>query len=283
MPLSYRALSQPAIEPVTLDLAKSHLRVDDGFTNDDGYISGLIIAARQLVEKSMNRAIFNRQMLLTLDYFPWPGWGTTGAASARDYFLMNYYQRLQIRLPLPSTVSVQSLTYLANDGVTVVTIDPSKYVVDTTSEPARISPVPGFTWPYQQNYIPGQVRVNYTAGTYEIAVTEPFTVPAAAPYTYTLQQAAALITFTGVTDSNNDPVTCTQVDGILTFDESLAGKSYTVSYTVNQCPMTIVQAMLLLISHLYEHREAVSQATMTVVPLAVESLLVGETVDSFDW
>ena len=58
------------------------------------------------------------------------------------------------------------MTYLAADGVTVLTIDPSNYVVDVTSEPARISPAPGFTWPYQQNYVPGQVRVNYTAGTY---------------------------------------------------------------------------------------------------------------------
>ncbi|HEV2324557.1 MAG TPA: head-tail connector protein [Terracidiphilus sp.] len=283
MPLSYRALSTPAIEPVSLDLAKRHLRVDDGMTDDDDYITALIIAARQAVEKLTNRAIYNRKMLLTLDYFPWPGWGSTTGSTAHDYFMHWYYRGLVIRLPLPGTVSVDLLTYLANDGVTVLTIDPSKYTVDTTSEPARIAPVPGYTWPYQTNFVPSQVRVNYTAGTYELAVSESFTVPAAAPYTYALTQASKLITFTGVTDGSGNPVTCTNVDGTLTFDASQAGKTLTASYTVDNCPQTIVFAMLLLIAHWYEHREAVSQATLTEVPLAVQSLLAGETMDSFGW
>jgi len=164
MPLSYRELSAPAIEPVSLDQAKLHLRVD--YDDDDDYITALIIAARQFVEKITHRAIFNRKMLLQLDYFPWPGWGSTTGSTAHDYFLHWYYRGLTIRLPFPATVSVESLSYLANDGATVITIDPSNYNVDLISEPARISPRPGYTWPYQQNYVPGQVRVNFTAGTY---------------------------------------------------------------------------------------------------------------------
>jgi uncharacterized phiE125 gp8 family phage protein len=164
MPLSYRELTAPAVEPVTLAQAKAHLRVD--FAEDDAYITALITAARQRVEKITNRAIFSRRMLLTLDYFPWPGWGSTTGSTAHDYFMHWYYRGLTIRLPQPATVSVESLSYLADDGVTLVTIDPAKYTVDTSSEPARISPSPGFTWPYQQNYIPGQVKVNFTAGTY---------------------------------------------------------------------------------------------------------------------
>lgn len=164
MPLSYRELLAPAVEPVSLDQAKQHLRVD--YDDDDGYIAALIIAARQLVEKITHRAIFNRKMLLTLDYFPWPGWGSTTGSTAHNYFMHWYYRGLTIRLPFPAAVSVESITYLANDGVTVNTIDPKSYTVDLISEPARISPVPGYTWPYQQNYIPGQVRVNFTAGTY---------------------------------------------------------------------------------------------------------------------
>jgi len=166
MPLSYRELSQPSVEPVTLAQAKQQLRLDAGFTDDDNYVSALIVAARQYVEKVTHRAIFNRKMLLTLDYFPWPGWGSTTGSTAHDYFMHWYYRGLTIRLPLPAAVSVESLSYLANDGVTVTTIDPSKYTVDVTSEPALIAPVPGYTWPYQQNYIPGQVRVRFTAGTY---------------------------------------------------------------------------------------------------------------------
>jgi uncharacterized phiE125 gp8 family phage protein len=170
MPLSYRETSQPAAEPITLIQAKQHLRVD--FSEDDDYITALITAARQHVEKITNRAIFNRSMILTLDYFPWPGWGSTTGSTAHDYFMHWYYRGLTIRIPKPATVSVESITYLANDGVTVITIDPANYRVDLTSEPARISPTPGFTWPYQQNYIPGQVRVAFTAGTYGDGVDE---------------------------------------------------------------------------------------------------------------
>jgi hypothetical protein len=281
MPLSYRELSTPSIEPVSLDQAKLHLRVD--IDDDDDYISALIIAARQLIEKTTHRAIFNRKMILTLDYFPWPGWGSTTGSTAHDYFLHAYFRGLTIRLPFPAAVSVDSLTYLANDGVTVETIPPSNYTVDLISEPARISPVPGFTWPYQQSYIPGQVRVNFTAGTYELAVTEPFTVPNAAPFTYTLQQAAKLITFSGVTDANGKPVTCSNTSGALTFDPSLAGQTYTANYTVNNCPQTIYFAMLLLIGHWYGHRMAVTADALKEVPMAVESLLANEVFDTFDW
>src|SRR5216684_3478202 len=110
----------------------------------------MIVDARQYGNKLNNRAIFNRRMMLTFDYFPWPGWGSTTGSTAHDYFMHWYYRGLTIRLPKPATVSVESLTYLANDGVTVITIAPANYTVDLISEPARISPAPGFTWPYQQ-------------------------------------------------------------------------------------------------------------------------------------
>jgi hypothetical protein len=281
MPLSYKELSAPTVEPVSLTLAKQHLRVY--FTQDDSYIGGLITAARQYIEKQTNRAIFNRKMLLTLDYFPWPGWDSTTGSTAHDYFMHWYYRGLTIRLPKPATVSVESVSYLNNDGVTVTTIDPSNYTVDTSSEPARIAPTPGYTWPYQQNYIPGQVKVNFTAGTYELPVTEEFTVPATAPYTYTLEQAAQLVTFTGVVNAQNDPVTCSNVAGQLTFDASLAGQTLTATYTVNNCPQTIIQAMLLLIKHWYVHREAVSSENLKQVELAVQELIANEIIESWDW
>jgi hypothetical protein len=281
MPLSYREISAPAAEPITLALAKQHLRVD--FSEDDAYITALITAARQQVEKLMNRAIFNRKMLLTLDYFPWPGWDSTTGSTAHDYFMRWYYRGLTICLPKPATVSVESITYITNDGVTVETIAAENYIVDVTSEPARIAPRPGYTWPYQQNYIPGQISVNYTAGTYELAVNEQFTVPSQAPYTYTLAQAANLITFVGVTNSDDDTVTCSNAAGVLTFDATLAGQSLTASYTVNNCPQTIVWAMYLLMKHWYDHREAVSDVPLKEIPLGVEALLAGESLYSCDW
>lgn len=280
MPLSYRDITAPAVEPITLAQAKQHMRID--YTEDDSYIEALITAARQYVEKATNRAIFNRKMRMTLDYFPWPGWDSTTGSTAHDYFMHWYYRGLTIRIPKPATVSVDSLSYIQNDG-TVQVIAPANYTVDVISEPARIAPTPGFTWPYQQNYIPGQVIVNFTAGTYELPVTESFTVPAAAPFTYTLLQAAKLITFSGVTNASDAPVACTNANGVLTFDPSLAGQTLTASYTVNNCPQTIVWAMFLLIKHWYDHREADSEENLKTIPTGVDALLAGEVFDTFDW
>lgn len=49
--------------------------------------------------------------------------------------------------------------------------------------------------------------------------------------------------------------------------------SYGDGVEVNTCPMTIVQAMLLLIGHWYAHREAASELNMKNIPLAVDALL----------
>ena len=281
MPLSYRDLSAPTVEPVSLTQAKAHLRVTASI--DDALITTLITASRQYCEKLTNRAFFNRRMRLTLDYFPWPGWGSTTGSTANDYFMHWYYRGLTIRIPKPATVSVESLSYIADDGVTQITIDPANYNVDLISEPARISPTPGYTWPYQQNYIPGQVTVDFTAGTYELPVSESFTVPAAAPFTYTLLQAAKLITFTSVTNEAGATVAASNNAGLITCDPSLAGQTLTANYTINACPQTIVWAMLLTIGHLYTHRMSVSEMNLKEVPLGIKCLLEGETFDTIDW
>jgi hypothetical protein len=222
MPLSYKELSAPTVEPVSVLQAKQHLRVD--FPDDDDLITMYVTAARQYVEKLMQRAIYPRTVRLTLDYFPWPGWGSTTGSTAHDYFMHWYYRGLTIRLPLPGAVSVESLSYIANDGVTVITIDPSNYTVDLISEPARISPAPGFTWPYSQNYIPGQVTVNFTAGSFDVPG------PSAA----------------------------------------------------NPCPFAIIAAILLMVGHLYEHREAVSELSLKEIPLGVACLLAPYAFDTIE-
>jgi uncharacterized phiE125 gp8 family phage protein len=50
-----RLLTPPIAEPLTLDEAKAHLRVDG--TEEDAYISALITAAREMVENYTNRQL----------------------------------------------------------------------------------------------------------------------------------------------------------------------------------------------------------------------------------
>jgi len=52
--MGLKVVSPPAVEPVTLDEAKAHLRVT--IADDDGYIALLIPAARERVELFLRRA-----------------------------------------------------------------------------------------------------------------------------------------------------------------------------------------------------------------------------------
>jgi uncharacterized phiE125 gp8 family phage protein len=213
MTLSLELITPPAAEPVTLALAKQHLRVD--FDDEDTYISALIIAARQYCEKVTRRAFFNQTWVRSLDYFPLYGRiDATRNPSERDSWPYGtwYWDRVTITLPHPRLVSVTSITYLDSNGDEQA-LPSSGYNIDTISTPGRIAPAQGMFWPILQNYVPGSVKITYVAGSYG--------------------------------------------DGT----------------EVNTCPQTIVQAMLLLMGHWYQNREAASALTMKTVPMAVDALL----------
>ena len=218
MLLSTQLVTPPASEPVTIDQAKLHLRVD--FPDDDLLITGLITAARQYAEKRTNRAFFNQTWMRTLDYFPLYGkLDGSRSPSERNTWPYStwYWDRVTIDLPHNRVQSVTSITYIDSNGQPQ-TLPTAAYNVDTTSIPARIAPAQGMFWPILNQYVPGSVQIKYVAGSYG--------------------------------------------DGV----------------EVNNCPMTNVQAMLLLIGHWYEHREAVSELSLKNAPLAVDALLEIEKV-----
>lgn len=68
---AYRALEMvvgPKSEPLTLDEAKKHLRIDT--TDEDVLTSIRLKAARSACEQHMSRALINQRWKLTLDRFP---------------------------------------------------------------------------------------------------------------------------------------------------------------------------------------------------------------------
>lgn len=216
--LNYREITSPAAEPVALSEAKQQLRID--IDDDDDLLLGYIVAARQYVEKVTSRSIYNRTIKLTLDYFPWPDW-ETATGSSHDAYLGWYFRGLSIRLPRPAVVSVESVQYIDDSGE-LRTLDPSTYVVDTVSEPARISPAPGYTWPYQQNYRPSQVVINYTSGTYGDGV-------AAANCPQTIKLAILLLV--GHWYANREAASATSLTNIpLGVEALLSGHKYMECY-----------------------------------------------------
>jgi uncharacterized phiE125 gp8 family phage protein len=139
MPL--KLVTAPAEEPVSLDDALVHLRLED---EDDagqlGYISALITAARRWCESYQNRAYIIQTWDLVLDCFP----------------------ENAIRVPLPPLQSVVYIKYKDPSG-SEQTLDPAEYAVDAACEPGRVVPAYGCSWPDTRDEI-GTVTVRFTAG-----------------------------------------------------------------------------------------------------------------------
>ncbi len=289
MPLSYKETSRPFAEPLTLAQAKAQCVVDAGNTNDDALIGALITAARQYVEKKMNRAIFNRGMQLFLDFFPFPVYDGTVNPEDRHCLYGYFWHALAIKLPKPRCLSVTGIQYINLQGVQT-TLDPSTYFLDVNSEPARVVPQPGLYWPYTQSWLPNSVIVSFVAGSYDAQFTDSLLVPAAGPFAVTISQTAAIYgttptaLLTGaitLTDSSGNPVPFTNANGVLTVAGTYAGQTVVAQYYAGMAPMTIQQAMLLLISYWYAHRDAAETNPPKGIEMGVEGLLAGETFETF--
>ena len=126
-------------EPLTLDEAKAHLRVD--FTSEDSYISALIAAARGWIEKECALALITQEWALTLDAFP------SGTAP--------------IELKIAPLISVDSIKYTPL-GEGEKTWAAANYAVDIYGRPARIVPVSA--WPADQLVALNGVTVAMTCG-----------------------------------------------------------------------------------------------------------------------
>jgi hypothetical protein len=165
-PLNFKLLTPPAAEPVSLALAKSHCRVT--IDDDDALIQGYISAARQLCEHEMHRSIYEQGFQRTLDRFPlYPWWtGTAMSTALHDaWYWSNIWKGYVIRLPRPALVSVESITYLDVSG-NPQTLPANTYQVVTDKEPGEVVPNWTLWWPYTQQWLPGSVKVKYTAGTW---------------------------------------------------------------------------------------------------------------------
>ncbi len=104
----------PAVEPVSLVEAKAHLRVPH--SDDDTYISTLIVSARRRVEARTGLRLISQAWSQFLDCWPVDA-------------------IIELRLN-PVTAVSDVITYGDTDNA--ATIDPSHYFLDATSNPPRL-------------------------------------------------------------------------------------------------------------------------------------------------
>lgn len=118
---TYKVTIQPATEPISLEEAKLHLKVDTDA--DDTLITALITSARQYVERYCNIALITQTVTEKYD-----------CLSA-------------MRLSVSPVVVVTSVQYLASPSGDLQTLSTSLYGVDTYLKPAQIYGKYGATWP----------------------------------------------------------------------------------------------------------------------------------------
>ena len=137
--MAYKIITQPSVEPVTLEYVKARSRID-GAEFDD-VIPSLIADAREVAEHKTGCALCSQVWELYLDAFP---------------------ESFELR-PAP-VINVVSIKYLDTAGVEQ-TLDPQDTILDNKSNvmPGYITPAYGKAWP--DTYpVPNAVTVRFTAG-----------------------------------------------------------------------------------------------------------------------
>ncbi|GAB4274634.1 head-tail connector protein [Thermincola ferriacetica] len=139
-------ITPPASEPVTVDEAKQHLRVDG--TEDDAYISNVLIpAAREYCEGFQNRAYVTQTWQLWLDQWPETGY---------------------IAIPKSPLQSVVGVKYYGTDDAEYI-INATDYFVDNKNEPGRLVLAYGRSWPTVTLRPANGICVEFEAGYGDIA------------------------------------------------------------------------------------------------------------------
>ena len=130
--------SGPAAEPISVDEAKAHLRIDDAA--EDMLISSLILTARLHVESALGLAMMTQNWMVLLDRWP---------------------RNRRVLLPLRPVQSVNEVRVLDGAGSPTV-VASGNYVVDVASTQARVV-ANGAGWP-----VPGQpvngIEIDIVAG-----------------------------------------------------------------------------------------------------------------------
>ena len=139
-----KAIGSVTTEPVSIETARLHLRLDTEGSPpsnpDDALVTALITVAREAVENFTELTVAVNDFQMKLDYFP----------------------PAEINLGTWPVNSIASVTYVDANGATQ-TISSADYALDTFSKPAQINLAYGKTWPMVRNQ-PNAVTVTFEAG-----------------------------------------------------------------------------------------------------------------------
>lgn len=157
--MSIQLVTPPASEPVTVTDALAFLRQDG--TDVGNVVASLISVGREHVERYCGRALMTQTWDASFDDFierdrrfktglNFPGTNLPVPYGGSSRWAQQWPLISHLELPMPPVQSVTSVKYIDPNGVQQ-TLDPSVYIVDLASEPARLYLAPGQVWPAYRN------------------------------------------------------------------------------------------------------------------------------------
>ncbi len=137
--MKLKQIEKPSVEPITLDEAKTHLRVTN--SEEDTSIESLIQTAREKCELISNRSYIQQKWKLSFD--DWP-----------DF---------PVELPRPPLRSVEKIEYKDKDG-NISEWNTDNYIVDDQSFVPQIYLSDDYEFPSDDLYPANSVIITYQAG-----------------------------------------------------------------------------------------------------------------------
>src|SRR5579859_563731 len=139
-------VTPPVVEPITLDQAKNHLRVD--ISDDDALITRLITATREACEAFIHGYLITQTVRVSYDQFP--------------------FDQAPIWIPAEPLQSITSVKWFDQTN-TPTTLNAwsggtGDYILDTDHEPARLVLPPGSNWPGSSLWPVSPVQVTAVVG-----------------------------------------------------------------------------------------------------------------------
>lgn len=136
----------PESEPVTLEEAGLHLRVED--EGEDSIIASLITTAREYCESFTGKSL----ALKTYEYIAGP------------------FQRQfdSIKMPMPPLKTIVTFKYLNTQGQQISLAEDIDYFLITGLEPGFVCPDLKKGWPMDCSRRPDAIRIRFTAGYDEV-------------------------------------------------------------------------------------------------------------------
>ncbi len=138
-------ITQPTWEPITVDEAKIHARID--YDVEDALIGTWITAARELAESHTGKRFPEQSLRLELG--EWPCEETD-----RQY---------AIRLPVEPVTAIEKIEYY-NAAGTLIELDEAEYQTWLNHHPPLVMPKPLGIWPVLQSGRAQSLAVEFTAG-----------------------------------------------------------------------------------------------------------------------